>query len=435
MLYLSEVKKTVNMRIAIPCCPPLKSLLLFPYFILIVAGLTVPSDGGHGLLSIKSLSFIATAVGVLLYILLNKKFSIIQFKVVCFIIASMGFLTLWGITSIGYGEISDGNAFDQFKLFFLTVSVVAITIYLVSENIISFATFLKTVLYANFAFSATKISLIILHLFGMIDLWSMVERFGIRVMGMQIVGNVFRFQASIDIATPFLLFFFLQAPLFGISWSKRFRFLYLAISLVAIFLSFSRFLLFVGVLSLILHAVTLRLSTIVRSLPLLVIGLVLGLSWLGLDDAYTVVERRLLSIDNSTSDRIRTDQINAMMEEHETFPFMGKGLGGYATDYIRDDKIRHSYEVQWVAFLMQFGLLGIAAILSALGMIGVTILSLPWTRAKIGLFLMYLCWLLSGFTNPFLISLTSGILYSLFFLAGRRLRTTTTDKDHAMLPM
>lgn len=409
------------MKIRIPQLT-LASFLLLPFFVLIIAGLTVPSDGGHGLLSIKSLSFIGSVLSILIYFCLRKKVNLKQFNLMIFFIISLACINLWGIVGYVIGNTEGPIIFDQFKLFLLTMTVVVITIYLVSDQVITFQTLLKTIILANFFFSTAKISLVFLHILGVLDLWNIVKILGLRIMGMQIIGNVFRFQASIDIATPFLLFFFLQSDRFGIHWKKSFKSIYLIISLVAIFLSFSRYLLFVAMLALCLHFMTLRLSTIIRKLPLILFCIGLGVFWVGIDNVYSIIEKRVMSFDNSNSDNIRTLQINAMMEEHERYPLLGKGLGGYAESYVRDPQIKHTYEVQWIAFLMQFGILGICIILCALIWIAKEIIYPPFSRTKCGLLLIFLCWLFSGFTNPFLISLTSGILYSLFYLAGKELR-------------
>lgn len=425
------------MKIRIPQ-PSILSFLLIPFFILIIAGFTVPSDGGHGLLSIKSLAFISSVLSLLLYLSIRKKINWNQFKLLAFFIISLGCMNVWGITGYAIGKTENSIIFDQFKLVLLTVTIVIMTIYLVSDRVITFQTLLKTILLANFSFSTAKITLVLLHIVGFLDLWNIVKLLGLRIMGMQIIGNVFRFQASIDIATPFLLFFFLQSTHFGIQWKKTFKWMYLSISLFAIFLSFSRYLLFVAVLALLFHFITLRLYVMIQKLTVFLICMTIGVLLVGVDNVYTIVEKRVLSIANSNSDNIRRYQIDAMIEEHQIYPLMGKGLGAYAENYVRDTNIKHSYEVQWVAFLMQFGMIGIFLMLIALGFIAKEILSPPFTRTKVGLFVIFLCWLFSGFTNPFLISLTSGILYSLFYLAGKELKTSinhlTTPNRSCYLP-
>jgi len=105
-------------------------------------------------------------------------------------------------------------------------------------------------------------------------------------------------------------------------------------------------------------------------------------------------------------------------------------MGGYAESYVRDTKVRHSYEVQWVAFLMQFGLIGMLFLLLPLCFVCWKFCKPPFTIAKLSFFFLFILWLLSGFTNPFLISLTSGIIYSIFILAGMILNTPDICIQH-----
>lgn len=397
---------------------PLRSFILLPYFVLIIAGLLVPSDGGHGLLSIKSLAFIATTFTIFLYLCSCRKFTPAQVKMFFFLLASLAFFLAWMLISLIYENTPFTSAWDQFKICWLTISVIVISVYLVSEDLISFSTFLKTVIYTNCLYSTLKVTLVLLHIVGVISIWSIVETLGIRFMSMGILGALPRMQTSIDIATPFILFFFLQRKQFGISMNKGFCFYYVLISFAALFLSFSRFLIFVGVLSFLLHAMTLGLSRLMRWVLYFVASCVILVAIIGSDNAYTIIEKRLFSKENRASDKDRVHQIEDLWGEHQEFPLLGKGLGSYVPNNIRDKDILHSYEVQWMAFLMQFGIVGIFFILIGIGVISLKILSRPWTRSKIALFILFLAWLFSGFTNPFLVSLTSGILYTLFLLMG-----------------
>ncbi len=397
---------------------------------LIVVGLLVPSDGGHGLLSIKSLSFIFTVLGAGLFVLQQRKLSVYQLKVITFLGCALAFLGLWALLGAFYEETPSNSTIDQFKVIWLTLSVVAISIYLVSQQIISFATLLKTVVYANFLYSCVKVAAVVLHLLGVFDVLDLMTRLGMRFMSMQIVGTLFRLQLSNDIVTPFILFFVLQSEKFGIHWSKKFRTLYFVISIFAIFLSFSRFLIAAAALGAALHVCTWSLSRVIRAIPVFLLIMFMGAAWIGMDNLYTIVERRILSSDNEASDQTRTEQIASLVEESEKFPFFGKGLGGYVPNYIRDDIILHSYEVQWVAFLMQFGIVGLLLVIAAFSCIALNFMSLPITRRKLAFLCLFLVWLLSGFTNPFLVSLASGIVYSLFYLSGRELSIQERCENH-----
>lgn len=400
---------------------PLKRLLLLPFFLLIISGLLIPSDGGHGILSIKSLAFLSTVGTVILFLFVDKSINRIQFKTICFLLISLTFLLVWMLISLTNDETPLGSAWDQFKIFWITISVFGIATYLVSSGILSFPTLLKVVIYANCLYSTLKMSLVILHVLGVVNLFTVIKILGIRFMSMEILSTLPRLQTSIDIATPFLLFFFLKRKQIGMHLNKYFCLYYLLISTISIFLSFSRFLMFVGLLSIVLHGLTLRLEKIVRIIPIMLFSLIVGIAIIGVENTYTIIEKRFYSKENTGSDLDRVEQIDDLITEHMQFPLFGKGLGSFAENNIRDEDVKHSYEVQWVAFLMQFGLIGISIML--VGIVGLTIkiLSRPLNRNKIALFILFLAWLFAGFTNPFLVSLTSGILFTLFYLNGMEL--------------
>lgn len=95
-------------------------------------------------------------------------------------------------------------------------------------------------------------------------------------------------------------------------------------------------------------------------------------------------------------------------------------MGGYTEKGLRDKELKFSYEVQWMAFLMQFGLLGLFLILLFLAYLAYLILRPPVTIERLSLFALYLLWLAAGLTNPFLVSLPSGILYTFFLGASNK---------------
>jgi hypothetical protein len=413
----------------------LKTFLLIPYFILILAGMVVPSDGSHGLLNIKALAFVFTIFSISTYALMAKKLNQTQWRLACYIVSSFLFLWIWYGIALLRDETPLNSAWEELKIFWLTISVVVITYYLYTEKLLTFQKLLKTVIYGNLAYSTVKVAMILLLAFGAFDMFGLMTKLGIRFMSMDISGKIPRFQTSMDIATPFLFFFFLKAERFGISWNKKISTLFLTISSCAILLSFSRFLTFVALLSIMLHAISVQnyVRAVLKSLVVVVLIIAAGVAWIGVEEADAIVARRLFSTENYRSDYIRKQQITAMIDEYEKVPLIGKGLGGYAPEVIRDKQLLYSYEVQWVAFLMQFGLVGLLCILGSVGIIGKVILTPPLSREKGALFFLFLAWLAAGFTNPFLISLSSGILYSLFLLAGYQLQKqnelTTYEKN------
>src|SRR5262249_46576800 len=124
-------------------------LLLFPYYILIFVGLVLPSDGNHGLLSIKSLSFLASCLVIGLYASVRKKMAATQLQLFTFFFSALAFLILWLYISMLRQQTTPTAQLDQFKLFFVTVIFPLLTIYLVKEGLITPQRFVRIVIYAS----------------------------------------------------------------------------------------------------------------------------------------------------------------------------------------------------------------------------------------------------------------------------------------------
>ncbi len=395
------------------------SFWVWPYFAMLIIGLMLPSDGNHGLLTPKSLSFLGCFCMMIFYSVLRFRMTQHQLNLLSFAMASICFLLIWMF--IGHWQKNEwlDSAFDQFKIFAITIATVMMTLNLVQEGLTTREKILKIIIYANFIYSFLKVMLVVLHFSGIINMWRWLDLIGIRYMSMAMLqGNLSRLQTSVDIITPFLLLFVLQSRRLNLGFSRRFIYFYLLFSIPAIFLSFSRFLYAVAVVSGLLYWFTLSFTGFVRVLILTVIMGVFGLAWVGMDKVQILLHERFLSYDNKMSDQVRLDQIEALMEAHEETPILGRGMGGYVETLVRDGAIQYSYEVQWVAFLMQFGLLGLMVLLIPVLLISFKLFLPPFSRIKLGFLGLFIIWLFSGFTNPFLISLTSGIVYSIFLLVS-----------------
>jgi hypothetical protein len=407
------------------CCLSVRPLLLFSFLLMVAAGVMIPSDGNHGILNIKSLAFVLTALSLAAYGYTQQKTSLGSLNILLVFLLALAFLTLWSLVSLINGATALESLLDQFKVFLVTLCATLFSYYLVSEKLLSFATFVKTILYANFAYSSLKVALVLMHLVGLLDLFDLMEATGMRFMSMDMGTGMIRMQTSIDILTPFLIFYVLKAQTLGIALNARFRSAYLLISAFAIFLSFSRVLMAEGLASLLLFWFTLKPAQMVRSMLFFSVIACALVAAIGPSTIATMAGQRFLSDVNQGSDDTRVEQIEALVKEHQSYPFFGKGLGGYSSDLVRDEKLRHSYEVQWIAFLMQFGLLGLVMIGSALGSIGWLYLQKRPSRLQLAFLALFCCWILAGFTNPYLISLTSGLVYALFLLTGLQLREKT----------
>jgi hypothetical protein len=401
---------------------PFRALFSLPFIILLMAGTMLPSDGQHGIMSIKSLAFIFSTFATLVYVGIKQSFTRNQLKLVIFLMGSLCWLVLASLYSQWNGSTEMSSIIDQCKVFWITLSVAGMAIFFVEEELISFSTLLKSLVYFNFTYSLFKIILAVLLVMGYVNLENFLTLTGIRVMTMGLVGGLTRLQTSVDIITPFLIMFVLQSNYLGVRFNERFKVSYYVIAILAVLLSFSRVFIAIAFFGMLLHWATLSLPKILKRIGFAFVLLIAGVCLIGVDTTLQLVEKRLFSEDNYESDQTRVLQVEALMDEFAEQPLLGKGVGSYAVKNIRDTNNLHSYEVQWVAFLMQFGVVGMLVILTPLGVIYSKFFTGPASRVNTAFALLFTCWLLAGFTNPFLISLTSGIVYALFLLAGIQLQ-------------
>jgi len=382
----------------------------------------MPSDGEHGIFSLKSLSFIFATGTTFGYVFLKQKINVYQLKLVSFLLFALSILIIWFFISLFRNETSDLARYDQFKLFIITLIIPLLTLYLVSEHILTSTQFFKAVIYSSMTYVSLKVVVVLLHLAGFVDIWSLMKSSGFYFMRMSIYGSLDRVQTSVDISTPFLIFFVLQSKHLGLDLSRFFKRSYFVLSLFSTFLSFSRYLLFVYFLSCFLYWLSLDFRGILKGILFFLVAAALGYALIGPETVEKIVERRLFSRDNFLSDKTRSVQAEALLDKFEQAPLLGSGVGGYVKEVIREPNTLHVYEVQWLAFLMQFGVIGIFLILSPLLFIAIRLVQGPFSRLRWSFLGLFLLWIFSGFTNPFLISLASGIIYSLFYLCGEEFK-------------
>lgn len=396
----------------------LNFICLIPLCILIFIGMVIPSDGDHGVLTIKSLGFLFALSGILLHFMTRQQYRWSELRLLNFFMLALGCLFIWLIISLMRNETTAIARWDQFKLFVVTLLFPLMVIYCIDRKILTPQTFLKVVIYSSLTYALIKVLIVGMYLFDMIDIWKFLNITGLRFMSMKIYGGVDRMQTSVDIATPFLAFFVLQSKNLGVKLSRPFKFCYLILALCSTFLSFSRYLMAVYILSCLLHWITLDLKQwTIRMLQFCGLVCIVILS-IDHEPARTIMERRVFSAEVFHSDDIRKRQFLDLLQSHQEMPFIGKGLGGYVQDNIRDPLLLHSYEVQWAAFLMQFGFIGILLILFPFGIIIIRFMERQVSITRLSFVCLFLIWMFSGMMNPFLISLTSGIIYAVFYLSA-----------------
>lgn len=70
------------------------------------------------------------------------------------------------------------------------------------------------------------------------------------------------------------------------------------------------------------------------------------------------IENRFVGVDAEVSDFYRYEQISVFSQEIPKTYLMGNGLGSYITGFVRSDAFPFLYELEYLAIVYQFGLLG-----------------------------------------------------------------------------
>lgn len=163
-----------------------------------------------------------------------------------------------------------------------------------------------------------------------------------------------------------------------------------------VFLSFSRFLFAFYLLCIVLRAFWIKRIDFITVMNLIVCVACVAIF-------FQTILARFVSIDTKASDQVRADQIHYLKLGIKSFPLLGTGLGSEAHDYLRSEETPYFYEAQWYSTTMQMGFIGM--FWYALNIVLAVYVSLR--RNYSAFTIIFLTWILSGFTNPYLTALGS----------------------------
>lgn len=252
------------------------------------------------------------------------------------------------------------------------------------------------------------------------DVFDIFERvFGFSPISMVIADGVLRLQFVNDVLAPFILFI-LISDTFNLRFSRALSFIFITLVLVSLFLSFSRMLIALGVVNVFMSIFIVR-ATIKKYLMVFVGGgLILFIAILNHQVLGEIVEKRFFSDQAVESDYQRYKQFDALIFDWDKYPILGKGTGSNADNVLRSRENPFSYELQLIATFMQFGAIGgLAVVFSLMMIINRTIIRLNRFK-EFFIFSSYTMFLFSMFSNPYLYSMTSGILFLLYYLAANQ---------------
>jgi hypothetical protein len=127
------------------------------------------------------------------------------------------------------------------------------------------------------------------------------------------------------------------------------------------------------------------------------------------------------------TEMVRYQQTHALFRLAAQSPLWGQGIGSFVPGMLRNVVLPYSYEVQWVALLAKLGIIGFSLLvlfflIPLFYIFQVEKIDDLWTL-KIGgfqliLMIGYILWLASSFTNPYLLTSTSSVIYLVFLMLG-----------------
>lgn len=302
--------------------------------------------------------------------------------------------------------------------FFTTVSIVLLAWMCRSMGWVSARQFLIYAFFGSFCFVLLKSLAAILVSVGIISFpWLygfVMDVFGYRFVSGLMFGELVRVNFIIyDFFSLLMLIMVISSPGLFDGVPRFFRYLFVAVSLVSIFFAYSRLLF--GVLGLFLVFLFLfRFDWRKRVLLLAAVcaAAIVLFAWVEV-----IYQDRFKSQGAENSDRIRIEQVEALVDTWSDTPWIGGGFGFFARGHVRDFGVPYSYEVQWVGFLAKFGALGI--LFPFFLVVLIFLFGIRSARSPEALFVLFilLLFFLGGLTNQYLITSGAAVFYlsALFF--------------------
>jgi len=391
------------------------------FLVLVFLVVFLPTGSVFGI-NVKVISLGAFLVAFMLYLIFGRD-GLLRSEIVSLTIIG-ACLCFWILVGVLNGQADMGEVFYQVRDVASAILIAWLSLFSIRRGLVRAESLITTVIYGLFFLSCLKLVLIVgMFAYNIDPVQAVQSIFGqlSLVTGDAVLG-LFRIEFPADILGAFALFALLARSVSGVRLGRLSTAVILFVLLGSGFVAFSRYIW-------LLYFVAIVLAMIVdRRWKMLVVSVVavLAISSSFYDAFNTIFAARFLSNETEISDVIRAEQSRALIGEIEVRPILGKGLGTHVNTNIRSELHMYSYELQWLAFLMQFGIIGMAGILL---LVAASARDLVAARhpAKLWIFLLFLLWLLASWTNPYLTSSFAGATFGLFIAIFHRLRNAANN--------
>jgi O-Antigen ligase len=357
---------------------------------------------------------------------------ILRLSHIMFLMSVGTFLGLWTLIGLLNAGTDSSQVLYELRDVASTIFIAWLGILLIREEIVKAESLITSVIYAVFALAVMKIVLVTAPFIFAADIIEGIQSvFGAgSLLSGDIAFGIFRMQFSSDILAPFAIFALLTPSVSGVRFGRIFTSVILFIVLASGFIAFSRYIWFLFAVAIIAAMILER--NFKMSAILAVAVLLIGVSLYDFFDAAFVV--RFQSEGAAISDDLRVEQSKALIDQFKIHPILGAGLGASAKAVIRHDTLFYSYELQWLAFLMQFGMVGVCGLALLVGM-SARDLVMSRHAGKLLITLLFLLWLASGFTNPYLTTSFAGVTFALFMAIFHRMRNSSLTIQPEAMPL
>lgn len=207
-----------------------------------------------------------------------------------------------------------------------------------------------------------------------------------------------------------------------IKFFKKIGYITIFLGLIVVMLSGRRALQLVTMLSVLISFISIKYTririkkevikgVIIISVITIIGGVLLGSSLadkLGLMNPLKSIKETFFEgfdFNNTTSGIIRKQQTDALIKGWYNNTFFGQGIGSYAKDCIRSSSTPWSYEMVYISFLHQFGIIGVIIYFGLVINMCICIINKAKINKKISayylsFFVGMVCFLIAGATNP-----------------------------------
>jgi len=398
------------------------AITLIVYSALMAVIMILPSGSISGI-NIKAilLVFVITLVVIdLAFTGFNRKIN----NSLMFMVLALLVLMIWLIIGVLKYRF-EFYGLSQFKEIATTIIVTWVGYICYVRRIINWNYFFNLLLYSHIIYILVKTFIFVIIFIKLTTLASVVyfikDIFGINIVSFSYVNSIARLDLLNDTLSPFFVFFLLNSDLFKIKVTSILKLVMYPLLIINTIIGFKRSLILIAI-AFIAYSIMFTMSYSKRIVAIIIIMISVAACFYYFNTEINyLVGQRFSSKLQENSDSIRDEQYNCLLEEFYDNALIGKGLGGYSNKIIRSEDSPYSYEIQWLSFLMQFGIIGIVLVICCYSMI-----ILPLFRAnteinykiKFILIFQFIAWGCLSFTNPLMTSTYCSSFYTLILLAS-----------------